>query len=57
MKVKIPDISKQIYKEDILGVMESRYSTLGSAWVSHQMNWLNGIYSSYKYHNLSLIHI
>jgi len=55
MKVKIPDISKQIYKEDILGVMESRYSTLGSAWVSHQMSWLNGIYSSYKDHNKFLI--
>ena len=55
MKIKIPDISKQIYKEDILGVMESRYSTLGSAWVSHQMSWLNGIYSSYKDHNKFLI--
>ena len=55
MKVKIPDISKQVYKEDILGVMESRYSTLGSAWVSHQMSWLNGIYSSYKDHNKFLI--
>jgi len=55
MMVKIPDISKQIYKEDILGVMESRYSTLGSAWVSHQMSWLNGIYSSYKDHNKFLI--
>ena len=55
MKVKIPDISKQIYKEDILGVMESRYSTLGSAWVSHQMSWLNGIYASYKDHNKFLI--
>ena len=55
MKVKIPDISKQIYKEDILGVMESRYSTLGSAWVSHQMSWLNRIYSSYKDHNKFLI--
>ena len=55
MKAEIPDISKQIYKEDILGVMESRYSTLGSAWVSHQMSWLNGIYSSYKDHNKFLI--
>ena len=55
MKVKIPDISKQIYKEDILGVMESRYSTVGSVWVSHQMDWLNGIYASYKDHNKFLI--
>jgi len=55
MKVKIPDISKQIYKEDILGVMENRYSTVGSVWVSHQMSWLNGIYASYKDHNKFLI--
>ena len=55
MKVKIPDISKQIYKEDILDVMENRYSTVGSVWVSHQMSWLNGIYASYKDHNKFLI--
>ena len=55
MKVKIPDISKQIYKEDIFGVMENRYSTVGSVWVSHQMSWLNGIYASYKDHNKFLI--
>ncbi len=55
MNIKIPDISKQIYKEDILGVMESRYSTVGSVWVSHQMDWLNGIYASYKDHNKFLI--
>ena len=55
MNVKIPDISKQIYKEDIFGVMENRYSTVGSVWVSHQMSWLNGIYASYKDHNKFLI--
>ena len=55
MMVKIPDISKQVYKEDILGVMESRYSTVGSVWVSHQMDWLNGIYASYKDHDKFLI--
>ena len=55
MRVKIPDISKQIYKEDILAVMENRYSTVGSVWVSHQMDWLNGIYESYKDHDKFLI--
>ena len=55
MNVKIPDISKQIYKEDILSVMEGRYSTLGSAWVSHQMDWCNGVYASFKDHDKFLI--
>ena len=55
MNVKIPEISEQLYKEDILGVMESKYSTLGSVWVNHQMQWCNGIYSSFKDHDKFLI--
>jgi len=55
MQTDIPDITKQIYKEDILSVMESRYSTLGSVWVSHQMEWCNGVYSSFKDHDKFLI--
>ena len=47
MMKNIPDISKQIYKEETFRVMEKRYSTLGSAWVSYQMEWCNGIYSSF----------
>ena len=55
MNVKIPEISDQLYKEDILGVMENKYSTLGSVWVSHQMEWCNGVYSSFKDHDKFLI--
>ena len=55
MNVKIPEISNQLYKEDILGVMENKYSTLGSVWVSHQMEWCNGVYSSFKDHDKFLI--
>jgi len=55
MNVKIPKISDQLYKEDILGVMENKYSTLGSVWVSHQMEWCNGVYSSFKDHDKFLI--
>jgi len=55
MNVKIPKISDQLYKEDILRVMENKYSTLGSVWVSHQMEWCNGIYSSFKDHDKFLI--
>jgi predicted transcriptional regulator len=55
MKITIPEISDQLYKEDILNVMESKYSTLGSVWVSHQMEWCNGVYSSFKDHDKFLI--
>jgi len=55
MNTKIPDISKQIYSEDLLRVMEDKYSTMGSVWVSHQMEWCNGVYASFKDHDKFLI--
>jgi len=55
MNVKIPDISKQIYKEDIQSVLEKRYSILGPMWVSQQMEWCNTIYASFKDHDKFLI--
>jgi len=55
VKIKIPEISDQLYKEDILRVMENKYSTLGSVWVSHQMEWCNAVYSSFKDHDKFLI--
>ena len=48
MKIRIPDISKQIFKEDLLSVIDNKYSTLGPMWVKHQMEWLNGVYESFK---------
>ena len=48
MRISIPDVSKQIYKEDVLSVIDNKYSTLGPMWVSHQMEWLNGVYGSFK---------
>ena len=55
MITNIPDISKQVFKEDTLSVMEKRYSILGSAWVSNQMDWCNGVYDSFKDHDKFLI--
>ena len=51
----IPEISKQLYKEDTLSVLDSRYSVLGPIWVSHQMEWFNGIYACFKDHDKFLI--
>ena len=55
MITHIPDISKQVYKEDTFGVLEDRYSTIGPMWVSNQMEWMNGIYASFKDHDKYLI--
>jgi len=55
MQTIIPDISKQIYKEELLNVLEGKYSTLGPLWVNYQMEWMNGIYSSFKNHDKFLI--
>ena len=55
MKNIIPDISRQIYKEDIKKLIENKYSTLGPLWVNYQIEWMNGIYSSFKNHDKFLI--
>ena len=55
MKNEIPDISKQIFKEDLLKIFESKYSKIGSLWVKYQMEWLNGIYFAFKDHDKFLI--
>jgi len=55
MKKNIPEISKQLYKEDTLNVLNKRYSTLGPMWVSSQVEWFNGIYSCFKDHDKFLI--
>ena len=55
MKINIPDISKQIYKEDTLSVLEKKYSTLGPLWVNQQMDWMNGVYAPFKDHDKFLI--
>jgi len=51
----IPDINKQIYKEDVLSVLESKYSVVGPMWVNYQMEWMNGVYASFKDHDKFLI--
>ena len=55
MKINIPDISKQIYKEDTLSILEKKYSTMGPMWVNQQMEWMNGVYASFKNHDKFLI--
>ena len=52
---KIPDISKQIYKEEVMNVLEYQYSKLGPYWSSAQLEWLNGSYKVFNNHDKFLI--
>ena len=55
MKIEIPEISKQIYKEEILSIFEKKYSKFVPFWVNHQMEWMNGTYAAFKNHDKYLI--
>ena len=54
-KIIIPEISKQIYKEDVLNVISDEYSLIGPIWTNHQLEWINGIYQSFNDHDKFLI--
>ena len=55
MKIHVPEISNQIYEDDVLKVLKSNYSTIGPLWVIHQFEWINSTYQPYKDHDKYLI--
>ena len=55
MKINIPDITKQIDKEDVIEVFVNNYRSIGTIWVVHQMEWSNRIYSMFKDHDKAII--
>ena len=55
MKFNIPEISQQIYKEDLTKILEKNYPIIGPLWVTDQMEWLNSVYSSFRNHDKFLI--
>jgi len=56
MNIKnIPQISKQIYKDNIYTILENKYSIIGPLWVNNQMEWSNSIYAAFKDHDKFLI--
>jgi hypothetical protein len=55
MKLGIPQISQQVYKEDLIKLLEKNYPIIGPIWVTHQMEWLNTVYASFRNHDKFLI--
>jgi len=55
MTLIIPEISKQIYNQEVEKVLKERYADIGPSWVTLQMEWSNDIYSSFKDHEKYMI--
>ena len=55
MEIAHSKTSKKINRKDILRVLENNYSMIGPLWITHQMDWKNSIYESYKDHDKFLI--
>jgi len=57
INIKIPQISKQLYEQDILNILLDQYSNIGSIWTMNQLQWMNSIYRTFKDHDKFLITI
>jgi len=57
MRIAVPDISKQVFKEEMLEILIKKYSVVGPMWANHQTEWINGVYASFKDHDKFLIMI
>ncbi len=44
------DFTQTLTDEDVYEVIISNYSDLSRPWISHQWNWINNVYSSFKDH-------
>ena len=53
--LKIPEISKQIKTDEVFEALNNNYQSIAPIWSSHQSEWLNSIYSSFKDHDKFLI--
>ena len=48
-------ISNQIRKKDLLLVFEKKYHLISPLWSIHQLEWVSGVYQSYKDHEKYMI--
>ena len=55
MKTNIPNISRKIYNDEILKILQDKYSIVGPMWVTSQLEWINSIYAAFKDHDKYLI--
>ena len=57
MKITLPEITKQIYQEDVLETLKTNFNEVANNWWKHQLAWIHGVYNSFHDHNKFLITI
>ena len=50
MSIQVIDFSKTLSDDQVYETIMSNYSELSKDWISHQWNWMNNVYSSFKDH-------
>ena len=55
MEAKQIDFSKTLTEDQVYNCIVQNYEALGTDWVTHQWNWINGIYTSFQDHLKYLI--
>ena len=50
MNIQEIDFSKTLSDDQVYETIMSNYSELSKDWISHQWNWMNSVYSSFKDH-------
>ena len=55
MNLQQIDFSKTLTDEQVYDCIMSGYSSLSREWISHQWNWMNGVYRAFNDHYKYLI--
>lgn len=55
MQITLPDVSKQIYPDSILNLLDEKYSEIAPLWSTIQLEWINSIYKTFYDHEKFLI--
>ena len=55
MNIHEIDFSKTLSDEQVYDTIMSNYSNLSKDWISHQWNWMNNVYGSFKDHYKHMI--
>ncbi len=55
MEAKQIDFSKTLSEDQVYNCILQNYEALGTDWITHQWNWINGVYTSFQDHTKFLI--
>ena len=55
MQITLPDVSKQIYPDSILNLLDEKYSEIAPLWSTIQLEWINSLYKTFNDHEKFLI--